>query len=522
MTRHDRTRGAPRSQSGATEVTSGRRLRDRLLGLLSLLTLLTLITGVPAALVVLRGNPLPPSGLNRAALMEALTRPDDGSLFLGAVTWLAWAGWAMFTLSVLVEVPAHVRGLPSPRLPALGLSQRAASSLVAGAALLFTLPALSLPSPTMVARAAASVSAQEPAHTPAAHSLGDAHAHASTAAAAALPRYTVEPGDSLWQIAEERLGDGNRYHEIAKLNYGVVQADGRTLTRDHWIRPGWTLTLPQDAALQKDTRSKPSRRHTVVVQPGDTLSQIAQDTLGDAGRYDEIAAASTGPQPDGTHLTDPNLIKPGWKLTIPDSDGSPTPAPRESAPHSTPKTVTPPSRIDKPAEPAPQEPNRGHSPSTLQGNAAHPQAPTAHPVADTSTGPEDDLVTVRNAAGVGALLAAGLLVLLASKRARQQRHRRPSQRIAMPPPDLAAAEMQLRLAEDPCGLRRVDQALRTLSMSLAERSEALPRLSRVRLTATQLELTLAEAQTLPIPWCCMSASSRYGVHMRKNDATERL
>ena len=38
-------------------------------------------------------------------------------------------------------------------------------------------------------------------------------------------RYTVKRGDSLWKIAEERLGDGTRYVELVALNEAVL--DGR-------------------------------------------------------------------------------------------------------------------------------------------------------------------------------------------------------------------------------------------------------------------------------------------------------
>jgi LysM repeat protein len=506
MTRPARPRGAAASQADDNAWARRRPVRDRLLGLLSLLTLLTLITGVPAALVALRGNPLPHAGLNRAALVDALTRPDDGSLFLGALAWLAWAGWAMFTLSVLVEVPAHVRGLPSPRLPALGLSQRAASSLVAGAALLFSLPSLSFPTQPMVSRPAAVVSVQQPELSLAATSLADVVTQPATSTAPTLPRYTVVPGDSLWRIAQEQLGDGNRYHEIANLNYGDVQADGRTLTRDHWIRPGWILTLPDDAARARVPGSSPARGtevRTVVVQKGDTLSQIAQDTLGDGSRYTEIADASTGVQPDGLHLTDANLIKPGWKLTIPNAAGSATPLRTDRAPAEKPKSVTPPPRIAPPAEPAPLQPD-GSNPAGAEPSRPSPaQAPAADHAADTKTGSEEDTVTVRTAGGVGALLAAGLLALLASRRARQQRRRGPGQRIAMPTPDLAAAETELRLSEDPSGLRRVDQALRTLSMLLGEQSRSLPGLRLARLTGSHLELTLVAPETLPAPFTGM-------------------
>lgn len=37
--------------------------------------------------------------------------------------------------------------------------------------------------------------------------------------------YVVREGDSLWQIAAEKLGDGNRYNEIVKLNAGVLNGE---------------------------------------------------------------------------------------------------------------------------------------------------------------------------------------------------------------------------------------------------------------------------------------------------------
>jgi nucleoid-associated protein YgaU len=37
--------------------------------------------------------------------------------------------------------------------------------------------------------------------------------------------YVVKEGDSLWQIASEQLGDGNRYREIVKLNSDVLSSE---------------------------------------------------------------------------------------------------------------------------------------------------------------------------------------------------------------------------------------------------------------------------------------------------------
>jgi DNA-binding SARP family transcriptional activator len=61
------------------------------------------------------------------------------------------------------------------------------------------------------------------------------------------PTYVVQPGDSLWQIAEQRLGDPLRWHELWQLNRDKRMPDGRTLDRPGLILPGWVLRLPGDA-----------------------------------------------------------------------------------------------------------------------------------------------------------------------------------------------------------------------------------------------------------------------------------
>jgi tetratricopeptide (TPR) repeat protein len=55
---------------------------------------------------------------------------------------------------------------------------------------------------------------------------------------AAVPaRHVVQPGQSLWSIAVEKLGDGERFREILDLNPGLRgRADA--------IRPGLELVLP--------------------------------------------------------------------------------------------------------------------------------------------------------------------------------------------------------------------------------------------------------------------------------------
>jgi LysM repeat protein/DNA-binding SARP family transcriptional activator len=535
----DRDHGSAggRHQSRTRQPTGVRRrsVGDLLRGLLSLLTILMLLVGIPAALIVVRGNPLPGIGLNLHALASALTRPDDGSLFLGAVAWIGWLAWASFALSIAVETVAQLRGLPSPHLPALGPQQRAASALIATIALLYTVPLLTAApargaeptSHSPIPRPASTISAPHvvlPLATPTA---------ATTVAAAPEPRlpvYTVQAGDSLWQIAAEHLGDGARYPEIAALNYHRTQPDGHTLTADHWLRPGWQLLLPATANRLPPATVSPNDGHphttnvahlpqttsdtetvTVTVAPGDTLWEVADDALGDGARYPEIAAASHGVQADGGHLTDPDLIQPGWELTVPHSTlhaHPPTP-PHHQPPPAEPDHATHTSTRSAPAgETTTRQP---HCPADPTGDAPAPSTTSGHQpgsqpgsqegnASDRPGQESQDPVTVRTATGVGALLAAGMLVLLGRKRSRQQCRRRPGQRIAMPPPELAAAELALRHTEDPVGLGRVDQALRTLSLMLGMTGRVLPGLRLIRLAGEDLELYLSEPGLPPAPF----------------------
>ncbi len=59
----------------------------------------------------------------------------------------------------------------------------------------------------------------------------------STPTAKSGNSYAVQEGDSLWRIAAKRLGDGNRYKEIAKLN-------GDVLSNEDDLQVGMQLKMP--------------------------------------------------------------------------------------------------------------------------------------------------------------------------------------------------------------------------------------------------------------------------------------
>jgi len=53
--------------------------------------------------------------------------------------------------------------------------------------------------------------------------------------------YTIQEGDSLWKIAQETLGDGNKYEIIVEANLEVIKDADK-------IYPGQTIRIPTDVA----------------------------------------------------------------------------------------------------------------------------------------------------------------------------------------------------------------------------------------------------------------------------------
>lgn len=85
----------------------------------------------------------------------------------------------------------------------------------------------------------------------------------------------VKPHDKLWSIAERELGDGQRWHDLWDWNRGVVQPDGRVLTRPNLIRPGWKLVAyiptssPSGPALPLSSQAEGSS--STITPPAEPL-----------------------------------------------------------------------------------------------------------------------------------------------------------------------------------------------------------------------------------------------------------
>jgi nucleoid-associated protein YgaU len=57
--------------------------------------------------------------------------------------------------------------------------------------------------------------------------------------------YTVQPGDTLWRIAAEKLGDPTRWPELFEANREREQPDGWCLADPDLIYPDWQITIPR-------------------------------------------------------------------------------------------------------------------------------------------------------------------------------------------------------------------------------------------------------------------------------------
>lgn len=510
--------------------------RVRPLGASLLLALL--LIGIPAALLGIGGNPIPSTLPTWDQIISTMANPMTASFLTGALMLVGWIAWATFAVAVILELPAAQRGRRARPVRGLGPQQRLAAGLL-GAILLSSGAGTAMAAPTTVEEAPSSpsvVSVQETAVAPLTLEESQSTTPEAPQVETVWDTHVVEPGQSLWAIAELRLGDGNRWQELADLNYDVAQSDGHHLTAEHWLNTGWELRIPgtehpaSTETPQAPTAADPVGPTLVTVEAGDTLSAIALEQLGDADRFPELLEASTAiEQPGGHHLTDPDVIDIGWQVAVPATPSAQEPAELPAAPIAAEEApievqspqepaqapAAPPVAQEAPAAPeAVQEPTQAPitSPTAEEiaaAAAAETEAEEASPSSvdesDTSQVEESsDSIPVRTAGGVGALLAAGILGLLAVRRQRSQRTRPPGHRVARPVEATPASriEAELRAVADPIGAETVNIALRDLAAWCTSEGHPLPDVRAARLTrdAGELQLFLSSPATLPPPW----------------------
>jgi nucleoid-associated protein YgaU len=120
-------------------------------------------------------------------------------------------------------------------------------------------------------------------------------ARTAPAGPAKLNVLTVQPGDSLWKLAQQNLGAGLRWHDLVAANPAIVDPNH--------IVAGSHIFLPLIGS-----RFRTATR--ILVQKGDTLSGIAQNRFGHASFWACIAHANPA-------IHDANLIYEGQVLLLP-------------------------------------------------------------------------------------------------------------------------------------------------------------------------------------------------------------
>lgn len=405
---------------------------------LAALTLLAAVLGIPFALITWGSYPH----------NLGLLRFDDGSALLAVLTLAGWVAWGTFTVATIAELISQLSGRPV-RLPGLRSTQLLAGGLVALVIAALPLTRAALPAPPLSDAAPVPVAADAVAPAP------PAQVQTVTPPVTTAPpaTYTVMPGDDLWTISERLLGDGRQWRTLTALNPELSDPLAE-------LTPGSVLRVP-DAVPLKATATA-TELH--VVERGDTLSELAEEFLGDGSKWPKIAHANP-------IIEDPDHIEIGWKLQIPGAVTEPAPT-KPEPPTPTPQTHRP----DADPDPLPAPPSTSE---------------TETPAPSTSVAP-DDAVNPATPLTIGTLAAAAVVGSLEVRKTLRLRERGLGRHL--PPASDAADRLRtvLRAGEDPDALAALTNTLRHLGRHCHQESLPLPMLRSVRVGADQLWLDWAQ------------------------------
>jgi hypothetical protein len=282
-------------------------------GFAALVLLVMLLVGVPIWLTTVAGSPMPSGLPTWDEAWHALTRRDDGTLLLTVLKYVAWAGWGLFAASVGLDLLARVRRVSPPRL---GPQQQLATQLVgAVAALLVAVPSLGGSAPTSAVAQTVATAPAAPAEasrggamrgdwvtalaTPTSGVVQATDAPTATAAAS-FTEYMVRPGDCLWDIAWNELGEPERWPELYEASRRIQQPDGRHMTDPDLIYPGWLVRIPirsasadqasGTTAVPPEPREAPPARHVEPPTVRTPLSTPNENRTQDPNANSDVGA----------------------------------------------------------------------------------------------------------------------------------------------------------------------------------------------------------------------------------------
>ena len=123
--------------------------------------------------------------------------------------------------------------------------------------------------------------------------------------------HVVERGESLWSIAEEELGEAERWPEIWEAEAGNVMEDGRTFDDPNLIQPGWRLDVPRGNAVDAPPPplvDAPSPASDPVAE--ETEIDAGADSAGETGDVDTDGAVGEGQPSSSDRTVDVSGIRP--------------------------------------------------------------------------------------------------------------------------------------------------------------------------------------------------------------------
>ncbi len=459
-------------------VGRGRSAGDVLAGLFAVVALIALTVGVPFGLIKVFGMPIP----HNMPGLSVLTHKLDIFAILKIVSVLVWLAWLQLVFCVIAEIRAAVRntGMPA-QVPLAGGTQAVVHRLVTAALLLFT--AATVLSPAFVHHAPGAPHAVSAAAGPGSSAGGQqAIRDARPPQMVGQPElaqqplvekiYVVKPPvgryhESMWEIAQNHLGDGRRYREIFELNSGRIQPDGTRLTIASLIRPGWVLRMPRDAH-----------------GPG----------------IEVVATQSAAPRPAGHEDASGNAAAPGRGVGTGNGAAAAQAAPGTAtggAAQATPGTVAG-NGVAAQATGGNGATAPGAGGASAPGGGARPHG-TGSSVSGVRQGWYGPVYPAELAAA--SLLAAGMLAALGRRRREQLWRRAFGRRVVAPAGEAALAEAALRLGAHEPSARLLDIGLRYLSYALAAADTAPPTVFAAHLGEENLDLWVAPAdRNPPPPW----------------------
>jgi Tfp pilus assembly protein FimV len=94
-------------------------------------------------------------------------------------------------------------------------------------------------------------------------------------AEATAATYVVRPGDGLWEIAGDHLGDGADWTTLAALNLGRDMGGGARFVDPDQLRAGWRLRLPAEARRTGEPAARADRTdHPLNPEPAGHLPEL--------------------------------------------------------------------------------------------------------------------------------------------------------------------------------------------------------------------------------------------------------